>query len=110
VTRASRTRRCFSDWIGLTCRHAVGRRGDPKNRELGGDPLELRQLRVMVYGQVRPGSRRDREVATQDGRPVGGLDFLEAYLLAAATARPSAARTLRTQLALLPSIDTRYCS
>jgi len=64
---------------------------DPEDRVLTGDPLELRQRGVPVHRQVRPGSRGDREVAPQDGRPVTGLHLLQAHLLAAAAAQDRAA-------------------
>ncbi len=78
-----------------------------------GDPLELRQRGVPVHRKVGPGSRCDLQVAPQDGCPVTGLDLFQVHLLAAAAAQHGttpcqATRTLSTQFASLPSIDTRY--
>ena len=69
---------------------ARGGGDDPEDGVLTGDPLELRQRGAPVHRQVRPGSRGEGEVAPKDGRPVTGLDLLQAHLFAgAAPQRPA---------------------
>jgi len=46
-----------------------GDRSDAEDGNLRGDRLELLERGVAVDGDVRTGSRREREVAAQDRRP-----------------------------------------
>jgi hypothetical protein len=73
----------------VTIRPALAGAGDgPEDGVLIGDLLELLQRGVRVNRQVRP--RGEGEVAPKDGRPVTGLDVLQAHLFAGAAPQPLA--------------------
>jgi hypothetical protein len=83
---------------------------DPEHREVGGDPLEVGQRCVPIHWHVRTGAGRDGQVASQDRRALRGVDLDEVDASRRPwrrTARPPAARTLRTQFPSCPSIETR---
>jgi hypothetical protein len=102
-------------WGRLRCWTAVGLRRqtcDAKDRNLIRDRREIVQRRVAADGDMWTCPRGQRKIAAKDLRSLRRHDAGQHYASRfprRSTARPSAARTLRTQFARSPSIDTRYC-
>ena len=59
---------------------------DAEDRNLVGDPAEVLKRTVAVDRDVGPGSRRQRQVASQDSRPVTDGNLFKVQTLALAVA------------------------